>query len=91
MVTLMRNRIFLYPYAGPSGRNYFKQQGTIEDLKRLDIELKEGNQLAFYCDDADDAGRPDEMNFDGTVHFDAEASQWYVLINDASYRLASTE
>jgi len=85
----MRNRIFLYPDAGSDGRNYITQKGTIEDLKRLEIELKDGEQLPFYCDDADDAGRPDDMNFEGTVHFDDEAKQWYVLIKDGSYRLAS--
>lgn len=87
----MRSRIFLYLYGGPGGRNYIKQQGTIEDLGRLGIVLKEGEQLHFYCDDADDEGTPDDMNFDGTVHFDSEVNQWYVLIDNASYRLASTE
>jgi hypothetical protein len=80
------NRIFLYPYAGPSGRNYFKQIGTTQDVMLNDVKLEEGLRLGFYCDDADDEGRPDDLLFEGTVHFDSENRQWYAIIDENSYR-----
>jgi len=46
-------------------------------------------QLSFYCDDANDAGRPDELLFEGAIHFDAAKDQWYVVIDENSYRHAS--
>lgn len=82
-------RVFLYPYAGPGGRNYFKQIGTTQDVMLNDIKLEEGLRLGFYCEDADDEGRPDELIFEGTVHFDSEKQQWYVIVDEESYRHAS--
>jgi hypothetical protein len=87
----MTDRIFLYPYAGPGGRNYIKQLGTKQDIEKLNISLKEGLKLAFYCDDADDNGNPDNLYFDGTVYFDSETKSWYVVIDEDSYRHASSE
>src|SRR5262249_43146564 len=49
----MSKRIFLYPYAGPGGRNYLKQIGTIQEIAATGIKLEEGALLSFYCDDAD--------------------------------------
>ncbi|SRR5258708_8988291 len=42
-------RIFLYPYAGPGGRNYFKQIGTTQDVMLNDIKLEEGLRLSFIA------------------------------------------
>jgi hypothetical protein len=83
------NRIFLYPYAGPGGRNYLKQIGTAQDVMLNDIKLEEGLRLGFYCEDADDEGRPDDLLFEGSVHFDSEKNQWYAIIDENSYRHAS--
>jgi hypothetical protein len=82
----MTNRIFLYPYAGPGGRNYFKQIGTKQDVILNDIKLEEGLRLGFYCDDADNEGRPDNLLFEGTVHFDSDKGQWYAIIDENSYQ-----
>ena len=79
-------RIFLYPYAGPNGRNYLKQVGTLQDVLLSDIKLEEGTRLSFYCDDGDDDGKPDNLFFEGTVHFDPEKRQWYAIIDENSYR-----
>lgn len=79
------DRIFLYPYAGPGGRNYLKQIGTTQDLMVRDIQLKEGLTLRFYCDDADEAGNSDPLLFEGTVHLDLERSEWYVIVKEDSY------
>jgi hypothetical protein len=81
-------RIFLYPFAGPGGRNYFKQIGTAQDVILSDIKLEEGVRLSFYCEDVDDEGRPDELLFDGTVHFDFDKGQWYTITDENSYHHA---
>jgi hypothetical protein len=83
------DRIFLYPYAGPGGRNYFKQIGTTQDVMLNDIKLEEGLRLRFYCEDADDEGKPDELLFEGIVHFDSDKKQWYAIIDENSYCHAS--
>ena len=82
-------RIFLYPSAGPGGRNYIKTIGTRQDIDFNGLELNEGMRLSFYCDDANDAGQPDDPLFDGIVHFDTDKQQWYVLIDEGSYHHAS--
>lgn len=87
----MPDRIYLYPYAGPGGRNYIKQLGTLEDIKKAGISLEDGLVLHFYCGDADDSGKPDDLYFDGTVHFDSETQGWYVMVDEKSYRQASSE
>jgi hypothetical protein len=80
------DRIFLYPYAGPGGRNYLRQIGTKQDLMVSENPVKEGQVVSFYCDDEDDAGNPDPLIFEGTVHFDSERSEWYVIVHEDSYR-----
>lgn len=87
----MRRRIFLYPGAGPGGRNYLRQVGTLRGIQEFGIELSEDLKLSFYCDDADDKGRRDDLYFEGTVHCDPEQKEWYVLIDESSYRPASSE
>lgn len=82
-------RIFLYPYAGPGGRNYFKQIGTTQDIMLDEVELTDGLRLGFYCEDEDDKGGPDELLFEGTVHFDPEKGQWYAIIDENSYHHVS--
>lgn len=54
-----------------------------------DIKLEEGLRLSFYCEDADDDGRSDELLFEGTVHFDAHKSEWYAIIDEDTYRHVS--
>ena len=86
----MSGRIYLYPYAGPGGRNYLsKQVGTRQDLDANGIELREDLRLQFYCDDGDRAGKRDDLLFEGTVHFDADRREWYALIDEGSYRHTS--
>jgi hypothetical protein len=83
------DRIFLYPYAGPGGRNYFKQIGTTQDVMINDVKLEEGMRMGFYCEDADDDGKEDDLIFEGTVGYDPERQQWYAVIDESSYRHAS--
>ena len=41
--------------------------GTVEDMTRQEITVREGLVLSFYMDDADDQRRPDEIRVEGTV------------------------
>lgn len=77
-------RIYLYPDAGPHGRNYINQIGTKQDIEFNDVKLEEGVRLSFYCGDADDAGKPDDLVFEGVVHFDAEKQRWYVIVDEST-------
>jgi hypothetical protein len=63
--------------------------GTLEDLARHGAELKEGARLAFYMDDANDAGEPDELIVEGVVTFDPETKGWVAAVDWSSVRHAS--
>jgi hypothetical protein len=51
-------------------------QGTFNDLAKYNIELKEGLEVIFYADDANDSGNPDDLEADGTCHFDEKNNYW---------------
>ena len=65
--------------------------GTLEDLNRLGISLREGLVLTFSTDDADDEGRPDELRAEGVVHYDEGQKCWVATIDWANLRHASEE
>lgn len=65
--------------------------GTLADLQRQGIELKEGLALTFYMDDGDDEGRVDNLLVDGTVHQSKEDSEWVAEANWSELRHASKE
>jgi hypothetical protein len=65
--------------------------GTREDLEHQGIELCEGLRLTLYMDDADDAGRPDELRADGIVHFNPDEQCWVAAIDWSALRHASEE
>ncbi len=65
--------------------------GTLQDLDRQGIQLKERQKLTFYTDDSDDQGQPDELRIDGVVHFDAEAKCWVAEVDWSALRHASHE
>ncbi len=65
--------------------------GTLEDLKRHGIQLKDNLVLTFYTDDEDDQGQADELRTEGVVHFDNQQQCWVAEINWAALRHASEE
>jgi hypothetical protein len=65
--------------------------GTLQDLRREAIQLREGLGLTFYTDDADEQGRPDELRVDGVVHFDDENRCWVAAVDWNALRHASDE
>ena len=71
------------------GRLVLTTLGTIKDLDRYGIELKEGMRLAFYSDDEDMEGHPDELRVDGTVLYDTDRGRWIAEIDWNEIRHAS--
>jgi hypothetical protein len=65
--------------------------GTMNDLTRQSIELREGLVLTFYMDDADDQGDADELRTDGVVHYDQEDCSWVASVDWSALRHASVE
>jgi hypothetical protein len=56
-------------------------RGTLQDLDRFGIQLREGLRLTLYTDDADDEGRSDELRAEGVLHFDETARRWVATID----------
>ena len=65
--------------------------GTVQDLARYDIELREDLALTFYTDDANDDGETDELLADGEVHYDPAGRCWVAVIDWSALRHASDE
>jgi hypothetical protein len=71
------------------GRLILTCQGTLQDLARHGIELREGLVLTFYSDDADDEGNPGDLIAEGLVQFDRNANHWTATINWQAIKHAS--
>ena len=54
--------------------------GTLQDLERQGIELREGLVLTLYTDDENDQGQPDELCAEGVAHYDEGAQCWVATI-----------
>ncbi len=65
--------------------------GTFKDLEQEKITPAEGITLHFWNDDADEAGNPDNLIFEGVIHFDETLGRWYAVIDKNSYRHESDE
>jgi len=58
--------------ADPRGRVRLNCVGTIEDLSRQGIRLREGLQVLLH---------DDELEADGETHFSAEEQIWVAIVN----------
>jgi hypothetical protein len=65
--------------------------GTVADLARQGITLREGLVLTLYMDDADDEGQPDELRAEGVVHFAEDEKCWVATIDWGAVRHASDD
>ena len=65
--------------------------GTVRDLERQGVQLREGLVLALYSDDADDDGRPDELRAEGIVRRDDGQGCWVAEVDWDDLRHASDE
>jgi hypothetical protein len=75
--------------ADANGRLRLNCVGTIEDLGRQGITLRDGMPLTFYSDDLDAYGQPDELLVDGVVSFSEEEHCWVAVIDWSAIRHAS--
>src|SRR5437870_13888974 len=67
--------------ADSSGRVRLNCAGTIDDLSRQQIELREGLGVVLYSDDADEKGHPARLIAKGTVAFSQEEQCWVAAID----------
>jgi len=64
-------------------------RGTLNDMSRLGRQFADGLEVTLYTDDADEAGKPDDLLVDGVVrHSDAEGI-WVADVDWGSIRHAS--
>jgi hypothetical protein len=75
--------------ADARGRLRLNSVGTIEDLARQQIELREGLPLTLYSDDLDDQGALDKLLVDGVVSFSKEEDCWVATIDWSAIRHSS--
>lgn len=75
--------------ADSHGRLRLNSVGTIEDLGRQQIELREGLTLTFYSDDSVDNGALDKLLVDGVVSFSEEEDCWVATIDWSAIRHSS--
>lgn len=77
--------------ADANGRLRLNCVGTVEDLARQGITLREGMLLTFYSDDLDANGQPDELLVNGVVSFSEEEHCWVAAIDWSAIHHASEE
>jgi hypothetical protein len=77
--------------ADAKGRLRLNCVGTIEDLARQGITLRDGMPLTFYSDDLDAKGQLDELLVEGIVSFSEEERCWMAAINWSAVHHASEE
>jgi len=65
--------------------------GTVDDLARQGLQLREGLRLTYYTEAADDRGLPDELRVEGVVRHDAEQRCGVAEVDWTKLRDASEE
>jgi hypothetical protein len=74
--------------ADPKGRLRLNCAGTIADLSRLGVQLREGLVLTVYMDDTDDHDQPDDLEAVAVVEYSQDEG-WVARIDWAAVRHAS--
>lgn len=59
--------------------------GTLSDIKRHGIVLREDLVLHLCSDDADESGQRDDLIVDGVVHFDEQRRQWVAIYDPTGF------
>jgi hypothetical protein len=73
------------------GRVRLNTVGTLEDLARQQVQLRDGLALALYADDANDLDQPDELRADGIVAYSEDERCWVAVIDWNAVHHASEE
>jgi hypothetical protein len=63
--------------------------GTLEDLSRQGIELREGLRLTAYADDVDENGQFDELIVDAVATYSKDEQCWVASIDWNAIRHSS--
>jgi hypothetical protein len=74
-----------------SGRLKLTLLGTLHDLVAQGIDLREGQTLMFWCDDATDEGEDDALLVEGVVYYNPDEQCWVAAIDWNAFRHASEE
>lgn len=75
--------------ADSQGRVRLNCSGTLEDLSRQHIELRDGLRLTLYADDLDAEGQLDELLADGVVTYSADEHCWVASVDWSAIRHTS--
>ena len=67
--------------ADAQGRVRLNSIGTVSDLSRQQVQLREQLQLELYSDDADEQGRELRLSVPGTVTYSEEEQCWMAIID----------
>ena len=70
--------------ADPQGRLRLNCAGTLRDLSRQQIVLRNGLQLMLYSDDLSDVGEPEKLLALGDVEYSTEEQLWVAKIDWAA-------
>lgn len=82
MVQSSLPRVFAdFQNADRSGRVRLNCSGTMEDLGRQQIELRDGLLLELYSDDAGADGQPDDLYVTARVEYSPEERGWVAVID----------
>jgi hypothetical protein len=73
------------------GRLRLNCVGTINDLARQQIQLRENLRLTLYMDDADKQGNEDSLRAEGSVTYSGEEQCWVAVIDWNQIRHASDD
>jgi hypothetical protein len=77
--------------ADAKGRVRLNCAGTLADLTRQNVQLRDGMVLALYSDDENVHGQPDELRAVGTVEYSVDEKAWVASIDWDAVHHASAE
>jgi hypothetical protein len=84
------SRVFVdFHNADAKGRLRLNCIGTTRDLARQQVSLHEGLILNLYSDDADERGRPDDLEVSGVVEYSRDEGCWVARIDWSAIRHTS--
>ena len=72
--------------ADPQGRVRFNCFGTVNDLSRQQVQLREGLDVVLYSPDADENDREMRLVIDGTVTYSQDEQCWVATIDWQKFR-----
>ena len=80
-------RIYVDPLntGGRANQVVLDTAGTLSDLERHGIVLREDLVLHLYSDDADESGQRDDLTVEGVVHFDEQNGRWLAIYDPAAF------